>query len=683
MSMKKLFSLFAALLVVLAVNATTRTIYCHMEHGWWTTASAAVGAYAWYNDGSADIPNADWPGVRMTRVSEDNTNPHYNTWMIELDTQYTSIIFTRMNPSNEGTQYWLAKTTDLTIPAKRNLFTIDAAEKWDDDEHEHQTATGSWSLKDCKFYITGDAAALGAWDPEAVPSYGDTATLNLAAGAYKMKVTVDGTWETAKGITNLTERAAGLQDINGNIGFILPAAGEVKVIYTNSLFKLIGAFENTPIIKTYFATGGSWTGDDESSAVYDAATEKITVNIVPVKSDRWQGQVFYQTTPTQAGKFYDVSMKFKATNNIGGVLVKYQESPIMFTVDTITLVANTEYAFSLTNIIGQANGDGKLVFDFGWAPANTTITISDISIVERDPVLANGYYILGYNDNWDLAGVQADEKFTVNPSVDGEYMLNVTLEQGKEFQVIKVDMDTIGGWYPGGVGNNYVVDAEHAGAMTVYFRPAGGQDGWWKGYIYVAPRTPEAVAKNFEIDMQTDVMGGNSKYLYIDDEGHYNYSDDMPLEYNAQFVAQGFSGSHGYHQLVATVPVVAGDYKVTLGKCTYAYSADYTMAYVKNEAQTETFASCKQNTTEAEGGVCYHQNPATNVAEMEFTVAADQMVKILCAHYTPYIKFERILPPTGIVNTEVGEKAVKFFRDGQLFIEKGGKIYNVLGVEIR
>ena len=489
--MRKIFTIFAALLVVLAVNATTRTIYCHMEHGWWTTASAAVGAYAWYNDGSADIPNADWPGVRMTRVSEDNTNPDYNTWMIELDTQYTGIIFTRMNPSNEGTQYWSHKTADLSIPAKKNLFTITSS------TDPGEVVTGSWSLKDCKFYITGDAAALGAWDPAAIPSYGDTATLNLAAGTYKMKVTLDGTWDNpktnVKGVEQLTERAEGLQDINGNIGFILPAAGEVKVIYTNSLFKLIGAFENTPIYKTFFATGEGWSGDDESSAVYDATNEKIDVNIVPVKNAQWQGQIWYKDIVAKAGKFYDVTCKIRANNGVGGVIVKYQDQQTIFSEEGITLVANEEYTLTKNNLIGKDGGDGMLIFDFGWAPANTTITISDISIVEREPVLANGYYILGYNDNWDLAGVQAAEKFTANPSVDGEYMLNVTLEQGKEFQVIKVDMDTIGGWYPGGVGKNYIVDAEHAGAMTVYFRPAGGQEGWHEGVIYVAAQEPSAI----------------------------------------------------------------------------------------------------------------------------------------------------------------------------------------------
>ena len=38
---------------------------------------------------------------------------------------------------------------------------------------------------------------------------------------------------------------------------------------------------------------------------------------------------------------------------------------------------------------------------------------------------------------------------------------------------------------------------------------------------------------------------------------------------------------------------------------------------------------------------------------------------------------------TNIDNNVVSDKAVKFFKDGQLFIQKDGKIYNALGVEIR
>ena len=39
--------------------------------------------------------------------------------------------------------------------------------------------------------------------------------------------------------------------------------------------------------------------------------------------------------------------------------------------------------------------------------------------------------------------------------------------------------------------------------------------------------------------------------------------------------------------------------------------------------------------------------------------------------------------PTAIDNTAVSEKATKFFRDGQLLIEKNGKIYDLTGAQVK
>ena len=36
-----------------------------------------------------------------------------------------------------------------------------------------------------------------------------------------------------------------------------------------------------------------------------------------------------------------------------------------------------------------------------------------------------------------------------------------------------------------------------------------------------------------------------------------------------------------------------------------------------------------------------------------------------------------------IENTEVGQKASKVLRNGQLFLEKNGKTYNALGAEVK
>ena len=307
-----------------------------------------------------------------------------------------------------------------------------------------------------------------------------------------------------------------------------------------------------------------------------------------------------------------------------------------------------------------------------------------------NPTLENGWYLIGTfggEDAWTFETLTAEKKFAVNPENAEEFIVTAALAAGDEFKAAYVYYDQINDIKPAGTGNNYVVDADHAGAnKSIYFR----QDYYdsWGGHFYVPETVPEAIYHDFEIDMQTDIFdGGSQKYLFIDGEGVYHYSDAAPAEYNAYFdVLNGnrFSAGHGYQQLAVTVPVVAGDYKVTLGKCQYAYSADYTTAYVKTIDGTQTLTQCEQNTVSgAEGGVCYHQDTEHNIATMEFTVDANQMVKIFCAHYTPYIKMEKIPNPTAIDNTVVSEKTVKFFRDGQLYIEKDGKIYNVLGVEIK
>ena len=40
-------------------------------------------------------------------------------------------------------------------------------------------------------------------------------------------------------------------------------------------------------------------------------------------------------------------------------------------------------------------------------------------------------------------------------------------------------------------------------------------------------------------------------------------------------------------------------------------------------------------------------------------------------------------PSQGITNANANAKAVKFIKDGQLFIHKNGKTYNALGVEVK
>jgi len=91
---------------------------------------------------------------------------------------------------------------------------------------------------------------------------------------------------------------------------------------------------------------------------------------------------------------------------------------------------------------------------------------------------------------------------------------------------------------------------------------------------------------------------------------------------------------HGYQNVVATVPVEAGAYRLTLVACEFGNGAGNVMSETNVE-----LASFNQNLGT---GNCYHNNPATNIVSMTFNVDADQHIVIDCGTYTPYMKLEKI-----------------------------------------
>jgi hypothetical protein len=120
-----------------------------------------------------------------------------------------------------------------------------------------------------KFYITGDAALLGeelAWNPAAIKVTEDSYTFeNLAAGDYKLKVTVDGTWGDGmvKGFSDLTTVADGLTaDADGNICFTLAEAGNVSVHYDGEYFFLNGNFYVEPVVSGDYYMKNGWDGGE-------------------------------------------------------------------------------------------------------------------------------------------------------------------------------------------------------------------------------------------------------------------------------------------------------------------------------------------------------------------------------------------------------------------------------------
>ena len=98
------------------------------------------------------------------------------------------------------------------------------------------------------------------------------------------------------------------------------------------------------------------------------------------------------------------------------------------------------------------------------------------------PVGDDGVYLVGTFSSW---ATDAQYKMSENSAAPGEYMISTTLSEGDGVKVVKVENGTQT-WYPDGEGNEYTVDAAHAGNVTVYFNAAGSAD-WsaFGGYMYI------------------------------------------------------------------------------------------------------------------------------------------------------------------------------------------------------
>lgn len=102
-------------------------------------------------------------------------------------------------------------------------------------------------------------------------------------------------------------------------------------------------------------------------------------------------------------------------------------------------------------------------------------------------------------------------------------------------------------------------------------------------------------------------------------------------------------GQHGYNYPKVTIPVLAGNYKITIGNCQHSNdngtsikNADEsaTLNMIDANGQTITSFLAKAN--------CYHQTPAENITCAWFVADADQTIKVICPQYTPYFKIEKV-----------------------------------------
>ena len=104
---------------------------------------------------------------------------------------------------------------------------------------------------------------------------------------------------------------------------------------------------------------------------------------------------------------------------------------------------------------------------------------ADLQLVDVIQAAAeDGYYMVGSMNGWTP---DAAFKFELNPENSSEYMLKTTLAEADEFKAVRVENGEIAQWIPD--GNNYVVPAEQAGSVVIYFQP--DYNSGWNGNFYV------------------------------------------------------------------------------------------------------------------------------------------------------------------------------------------------------
>ena len=221
-----------------------QTIYFVNKDGWET-----VKAYVYLDE---DHQYKEWPGEAMTKTEEKAKGK--DIYSYRFPAKYTKIIFNDGGENQTENHSWIAAKPYICNGldyAKAEDVVLDAK---------------------VKYYIVGNAEAMGAWDPTAVPSAAEECVIaNLPAGDYKFRLSLDGTWENTKGFSDLKEPVtAGLKaGDDNNICFTLKEASDVTITYNETAFTVTGKFYvRVPVLKDLMLVPGVWAEGDAKIAAW-------------------------------------------------------------------------------------------------------------------------------------------------------------------------------------------------------------------------------------------------------------------------------------------------------------------------------------------------------------------------------------------------------------------------------
>ena len=289
----------------------------------------------------------------------------------------------------------------------------------------------------------------------------------------------------------------------------------------------------------------------------------------------------------------------------------------VFTSNTISIPTATS-SVSVRWYFGESNGAPSVHFE-GGAGNGYLITQAIVDGVAIDAKLdidatSGKFFNTGRNDQW------AQVKATTTFAFLSKQGAIVSLGVYNDPVASTLDDKT----YTSFTSNVGTYSADPVSDVSVF----SVTDGEYYSYLeltYTAP-APPIVFNDFAIDFRTDpytVVGGGELPTGVTIEGAFN------------------DAQHGYKNVIATIPVEAGDYRITLGTCQYGTGT----GAVANADGTITFATFDQKAT-----ACYDADPATNIVSVVIAVPSEQSIVVDCGNYTPYLAIEKLADDQYTIN---------------------------------
>lgn len=322
-----------------------------------------------------------------------------------------------------------------------------------------------------KHYLVAGVATVANgknWDEKATENLMTTAdggltyTLTIEnvelfkGNSYEYKIVEQGTWQTyypEKDNASFSVEETAIYTIQ-YVYTVATSTCEVKTTKT-------GGSDAVPAIKMHGDFSGSWN-DTEAFAI---ATDKKTASLVL----------------TLEAKSYTFGLRIGGDNNWTANGASFSRANA-----SAVVVAGSGNLTLAADVAGD--------YTFVWTYETNTLAITFPEKGEEQ-TLEDGYYLNGSHVEWKIADL-APYKFVVNPGNPEEYMLeNVTLTLNQELKVCYVKDGVVAddNWYGVGEGNgNFVVTEAYVGVKTIYFTPVKSEA--WGGYMYIEPNQETAIS---------------------------------------------------------------------------------------------------------------------------------------------------------------------------------------------